>query len=189
MNEFLRKLRKSNHFKCSTNEEESSNEHRRGENLTISNTVNQEYQIARIEDQLQNWTIPKVDPKTIYQISTFNFTQRSCIKFSEKNIPIHSNRESLNLFSKSLILQHREEFNYLHVGLVQVAVKPLFRLGLDIPVLISLRDKRHEDFSNSLLGMVQSNLENGPVYFNCYPNFTLSLHDPHILSALMLDLQ
>ena len=88
MNKFLRKLRKSNRFKCSTNEEESSNEHRRGENLTISNTVNQEYQIARIEDQLQNWT----DPKTIYQISIFNFTQRSCIKFSEKNIPIHSNR-------------------------------------------------------------------------------------------------
>ena len=153
-----------NFLECSTDEEESSNEHRRGENLTISNTVNQEYQIARIEDQLKNWTIPKVDPN-------------------------HSNRESLNLFSRSLILQHREEFNYLHVGLVQAAVKPLFRLGLDIPVLISLRDKRHEDFSNSLLGMVQSNLENGPVYFNCYPNFTLSLHDPHILLALMLDLQ
>ena len=48
MNEFLRKLKKSNHFKCSTNKEESSNEHRRGENLTISNTVNQEYQIASL---------------------------------------------------------------------------------------------------------------------------------------------
>ena len=85
MNEFLRNLRKSSHLKCSTDEEESSNEHRRGENFTISNTVNQEYQIARIEDQLKNWTIPKVDPKTIYQISTFNFTQRSCIKFSEEH--------------------------------------------------------------------------------------------------------
>ena len=141
------------------------------------------------KDLLQNWTIPKVDPKTIYLISTFNFTQRSCIKFLEKNIPIHSNRESLNLFSKSLTLQHREEFNYLHVCLVQDAVKPFFRLGLDIAVLISLRDKRHEDFSNSLLGMVQSNQENGPIYFNCYQNFTLALQDSHILSALMLDLQ
>ena len=47
MNEFVRKLRKSNHFTCPT-EEESSNEHRRGENLTISKTVDQEYQIARI---------------------------------------------------------------------------------------------------------------------------------------------
>ena len=105
-----------------------------------------------------------------------------------QNIPIHSNREFLNLFSKSLIL-HREEFNYLHVGLVQVAVKPLFKLGLDIPVHISLRDKRHEDFSNSLLGMIQSNSENELIYFNCYPNFALSLNDPHILSALMLDLE
>ena len=72
MNKFMRKLRKSNHFKCSIEEEESSKERRRGENLTISNSVNQEYHIARIEDQLQNWTITKVDPKTIYQISTFN---------------------------------------------------------------------------------------------------------------------
>ena len=37
--------------------------------------------------------------------------------------------------------------------------------------------------------MVQSNLDNRPVYFNCYPNFTLSLNNPHILSALMLDLR
>ena len=71
----------------------------------------------------------------------------------------------------------------LSLGLISIS------LGLDIPVLISLRDKRHEDFSNYLLGMVQSNLENGPVYFNCYPNFTLSLNNPHILSALMLDLR
>ena len=67
----------------------SSNENRRGENLTISNIVNQEYQIARIEDQLQNWIIPKVDPNPIYQISTFNFTQRF-LKFFIGNDSIQS---------------------------------------------------------------------------------------------------
>ena len=87
-------------------------------------------------------------------------------------------------FQKKYILQqinvHHEEINYLHVGLVRVAIKPIFRLGHCIIVLISLRNKRHEDFSNFLLTMVQPNLDNGPIYFHCYPNFIISLNDPHI---------
>lgn len=93
----------------------------------------------------------------------------------------------LNLFPERSILQHREEFKYLHIGLVQVGVKP-FKLGIDSPVLVTLRDKRHLNYSNSLLATLQSNLKNGPAYFNCRPNFTVSLQDPHILSTLTLDI-
>ena len=64
----------------------------------------------------------------------------------------------------------------------------MFRLELDTPVLTILRDKRHKDFSNSLLGIIESNLANDPVYFNCFPNFMVSLDDPHILKTLSLDI-
>ena len=171
MNEFLRKPI-SNLL-----EEENSNEHGRGENLTISNTVG--YQIARIEDQsrisyCKNWrSTPKLDfQRYILKLSP-KFRPPILLKdYASNSQIISSNRKFLNLFSKSLILQHREEFNYLHVGLVQVAVKPWFKLGLDTQ---SLSPYEMRDFSNSLLGMVQSNLENGSNYFNCYPNFTLSV--------------
>ncbi|CDY53569.1 BnaA09g53980D [Brassica napus] len=42
-----------------------------------------------------------------------------------------------------------------------------------------LRDKTLLKFIDSLLGAVQSNLCNGAVYFNCAPNFQVSLHDPN----------
>ncbi|KAL0723058.1 hypothetical protein Bca4012_037657 [Brassica carinata] len=50
-----------------------------------------------------------------------------------------------------------------------------------------LRDKTLLKFEDSLLGAVQSNLCNGAVYFNCAPNFQVSLHDPTILNTLTLN--
>lgn len=50
-----------------------------------------------------------------------------------------------------------------------------------------LRDKILLKFEDSLLGAVQSNLCNGPIYFNCAPNFQVSLPDPTILNTLVLN--
>ena len=52
-----------------------------------------------------------------------------------------------------------------------------------------LRDARNLNFNNSLLAVLNSNLESGPVYFDCYPNFTVGLHDPKILYALTINLK
>ena len=61
--------------------------------------------------------------------------------------------------------------------------------GLDTSLLVCLRDARHIQFSDSLLGMIESSLCHGPVYFNCYPNFTVSLTDKNILDVLTLNIQ
>ncbi|XP_028067517.1 zinc finger MYM-type protein 1-like [Camellia sinensis] len=39
------------------------------------------------------------------------------------------------------------------------------------------------------MGMMETGLNKGPVHFNCFPDFTLSLRDPHILKALTLNIQ
>ncbi|KAG5606712.1 hypothetical protein H5410_028204, partial [Solanum commersonii] len=80
-------------------------------------------------------------------------------------------------------------YNYLHIGLVQVAVKPLFRKGLDIPVCVLLRDDHFLNFDDSLLGVLQSNLAAGPVYFNCYPNFSVDINDPNVMDSLTLNVK
>ena len=54
MNEFMTKLIKSNHFKCSTKEKKIQMNTEEEKISPSQNTVNQEYQIVRIEDQLQN---------------------------------------------------------------------------------------------------------------------------------------
>ena len=75
------------------------------------------------------------------------------------------------------------------MGLVQVDIKHLYRIELDTFVLLILQDKRHRNFSNSILSIVESNLDNVLVYFNCYPSFILSLSDPNILRSLMIDIK
>ena len=49
-----------------------------------------------------------------------------------------------------------------------------------------LRDARYLNLDNSLLAMMESNLANGSVYFNSYPNFSISTFDPNILDTFTL---
>ena len=64
---------------------------------------NQELQIASIEKSFHNWTIPKIDVKTIYQIGKFNFLQDYRIKTTEHLVPINKFYETLSLFSRQSI--------------------------------------------------------------------------------------
>ncbi|EYU18270.1 hypothetical protein MIMGU_mgv1a018017mg, partial [Erythranthe guttata] len=68
-------------------------------------------------------------------------------------------------------------------------LKPATRLGLNTSAVICVRDKRHNKFHDSLLGIVESSLCDGPIYFSCFPNFTLSLTDPTLMHALCLDIK
>ena len=76
----------------------------------------------------------------------------------------------------------------MHIGLVQVTVKPLTRKGINAFVLMCLRDARFKNFKDSILGMITASLYDGPIYFNCYPDITLSLDDPNIVKALTLNI-
>lgn len=79
-------------------------------------------------------------------------------------------------------------YRYIHFGMVQVAVKPLVHLGVDAPIYLALRDKRLKRYKTSLIAMIQTNVCNGPIYFNCSPNFSIDLTDPLILDTLVLDI-
>ena len=51
-----------------------------------------------------------------------------------------------------------------------------------------LRDIRHNKFEDSLIGTVETSLGQGPIYFNYYPNKTVSLMDRNILDSLFLNI-
>lgn len=73
-------------------------------------------------------------------------------------------------------LKNTKKINYLHIELVQVGFKPLSCEGLDTPLFACLRDCRFLDFTDSLLGTIETTLCNGPIYFGCYPTFTLQFY-------------
>ena len=97
--------------------------------------------------------------------------------------------EKCCLFSKRNVNDFlAKKFSYLHIGLVQVVVKPLTRKGINASILVCLRDARFKNFSDSILGMIIASLYDGLVYFDCCPDISLALDDPNIVKTLTLNI-
>jgi len=77
----------------------------------------------------------------------------------------------------------------MHIGLVQIAVKPLLRTRVNAPIYLALRDKRLRHYKSPLLAMIQTNVCKRPIFFNCYPNFMVDLTCPMTTEALKLDVR
>ena len=139
----------------------------------------------------QKWNIPKVDPKSIYRTSWIEntFCSQYRVRTLEQTFSISRTHEKCCMFSKRNINDFlAKKFSYLHIGLVQVAVKTLTRKGINASVLMCLRDARFKKFYDSILGMITASLYDGPVYFNCYLDISLALDDPNIVKALTLNI-
>ena len=139
----------------------------------------------------QKWNIPKVDTKIVYKTSwtenTFYFAYK--VRIVEQTFSISKTHEKCCLFSKKNINDFlTKKFSYMHIGLVQVAVKPLTQKGINASVLMCLQDARFKVFSDSILGMITASLYDVPVYFNYYPDISLTLDDPNIVKALTLNI-
>ena len=144
-------------------------------------TVNkEEVSVVSSEKNWQNWNLPLVPQNKIYKKTTFSnlsFLSNYTIKTVERTYSLKQSFETIQLLSRNEIDKNINNFSFIHSGLVQVAVKPLTRQGLNTSVLLCLRDGRFKISKDALLGMVESSLYKGPIYFNCYPNFAISLTD------------
>ncbi|PIN19886.1 hypothetical protein CDL12_07433 [Handroanthus impetiginosus] len=172
MNRLIRSLSRNN-----SNSSPISN---RNKEIIISENMDQ---------QLQNWKLPETSTAQIYKSKVFEFSSDYIVKIVEESIPLQEGYENFTILSRKLIESHRQKYKYLHLGMTQVGLKPLTRLGLNASALIIVRDRRHNQFEDSLLGIVESSLCEEPIYFKCFPNFTVSLTDPNILQALTLNIK
>jgi hypothetical protein len=108
------------------------------------NTVNkEEVSLTNVspKNNLQNWKLPLVPQNKIYKITTFSnitFLSNYTIKTVERTYSLKQNFETIQLLSR----QEIDNFSFIHIGLVQVAVKPLTRQGLNTSVFLGLRDGR-----------------------------------------------
>ncbi|QHO49642.1 polyprotein [Arachis hypogaea] len=143
-----------------------------------------------INQAIDNWEIPKIPQDELYVPDDNKRKSDYIIKTAENNIPLGPDSgEEFHLLTKQSVREHARHYRYLHIGCVQVAVKPLIREGLNASILMCLRDIRHNDFQDSLIGTVKTSLGHGPVYFNCFPNKTVSLLDLNILDSLFLNIR
>jgi hypothetical protein len=154
--------------------------------VSVKNEEIVEYSEAQ---QLNQWTIPEVQPTKIYRLGMFDFISKNAIKTSEQTVCLDTNDKTIKLLSIKDVQRYKQKYQYMHIGLIQVAFKPLTLPGLNSSILADLRDARCNDWKSSLMGIVQTSLCHGPVYFNVYPNLALSLKDRNLFEAVNLHIQ
>ncbi|KAG5579421.1 hypothetical protein H5410_050048 [Solanum commersonii] len=114
-------------------------------------------------DLFNKWMIPKVPIKTIYDYA------------------LNSSEQTIRLLSERDVNLCKNQYNYLHISMVQIVFKSLTHKGLPETFLAAFRDVRTLNFRQSLMGSIKLMVAYGPVYFNTQPNLQLSLTDANIL--------
>ncbi|KAM3324254.1 hypothetical protein P3S67_005405 [Capsicum chacoense] len=157
---------------------------------TVKNSKKEEYDIPQHLDPLNKWTIPKVPPRKLYQMRTFEtLGLKQVVKTTEETVTVDSDHATFKLLSESDFAPYHETCKFMHIGLIQVAFKPLTLRGLPDSFIAALRDGRNKNWKKSLIGTVQTSLAYGLVYFNAYPNLQISLTDENSPDALILSIK
>ena len=81
----------------------------------------------------------------------FDFKSSISIKTIEKTIQIDNNEEMIKLLSEEDLFTYKDKYNFIHISLTQVALKPLTLQGLNESLVTSLRDVRRLDWEQSLV--------------------------------------
>ncbi|XP_021852165.1 uncharacterized protein [Spinacia oleracea] len=145
---------------------------------------------SKSKKRLEDWKFPKIPVNQVYKKKMFRIFSSYAVKEFETTVTLKSNEKNVSV--KLLSERFRNGFikkkhMYMHLGLVQIAIKPLQRDGLEAPIVISLRDYRQPDFQSSLLALLETDLSQGSFYFNCFPSFSVSLNDSSSFNALFLN--
>jgi len=126
-----------------------------------------------------NWVMPRMDIDTLYKIDLFEFKKAYSVKIHEEAISLQSGMQTIGMINPVAITSHlKANYRFMHIGLVQVALKPLLKTGVNAPIYLALRDKRLRHYKPSLLAVIQTNVCKGPIFFNCCPNFMVDLTCP-----------
>ena len=157
-------------------------------NLTsLEDIVNEEDENLHSDADLQNWSTQKLIKKRFTKPHGFcllsswipsAFQTENKVKIVERAYAISKNKEECLLFKKKEMKEFRNKgYKFIHLGLIQVGIKPLTRRGINAAVLLRLFDGRFTDYKQGMLGMVEASLSKDPIHFNCNPDLTISLDD------------
>ena len=128
-----------------------------GKTKDSNNVVNsEEFVIEDFNKAIDNWELPKISKEMIYKTKKLDFLKNDyVIKTEERDITLSKPFETIHLFSEHSLKKLKDKnFNYVHIGLIQVGIKPLTKEGLNTSILAILRDGRFISFDDSLLSSI-----------------------------------
>ena len=133
---------------------------RRNQNIVTSNEQ-RTWPIYRAPspDNFANWVMPRMDIDTLYKIGLFEFKKAYSVKTHEEAISLQSGMQTVGMINPIAIASHlKANYRFMHLGLVQVAIKPSLKTGVNAPIYLALRDKRLRHYKSSLLAVIQTNV-------------------------------
>ena len=112
------------------------------ENIMANNR--DEIYLKDFDETIDNWKIPKMSYDQIYKMAKWKIFAKNdyVIATEKKDVPISNGLTTIKLLNDESIKKYAKEWNYMHIGLIQIGAKPLMKLGLDTSVLMILRDAR-----------------------------------------------
>ena len=112
-------------------------------------------------------------------------------KFDHFNIPAceDENFITLALPKEFVIPWQKQRYTHLHFGAVRLALTFHESKGLPVVSRISLLDSRFLEYQNAIIETVQATLNAGTIFVTIFPNFSMSLKDPHLCDALKVQVQ
>jgi len=123
--------------------------------VIVQHSRKKEYDIPQPLDLLNNWTIPRISPRIIYQMGTFEkLGLKQVVKTTGETITIDSDNQTFRLLSENDLAPYRDIYHFMYIGLVQVAFKPLTLRGLLESFIAALRDGRNYNWKKSLYKLV-----------------------------------
>ncbi|RVW30385.1 RING finger and transmembrane domain-containing protein 2 [Vitis vinifera] len=109
----------------------------------------EEINYPKIQNDLDDWKLPKVSTQEIYKKGTFKFFTDYTIRTSEMSVSLEQDNQIIRLLDGNSIDKHKKDgYNFIH--------------------------------------LVQAGLNDDPVYFQCFHNFTVRLRDADILDTVVL---
>jgi hypothetical protein len=112
---------------------------------SLDDIVHEEDEILHSDNDLQNWSIPKPTKKEVYRTSWVPtvFQQEHKVKTVERAYALSKDQEECLLFQKKDMREFRNKgYRFIHLGLIQVGIKPLTRRGINASVLLRLLDAK-----------------------------------------------
>lgn len=107
---------------------------------------------------------PSSSSQSNYKTDTFAAQSDYIIHTIKKICSIVNEATEIQLLDDESINRHKMHYNYLHLALVQIALKPLIRKRMNVGCLAYVRDKRFDEFDDSLLGLIEVSLSEGPIF-------------------------
>ena len=90
-------------------------------------------------------------PKKFTRKEPLSFSQDYTIRTSEMSVSLEQDYQVIRLLDNRSIDKHKKDgYNFIHFGMIQVAAKPLTRLGLNTSIVMCLKDNRHLNYGDLL---------------------------------------